>query len=294
MDATTFLARYQPLRRRAEVAFWVLVLGLEAVFNSVVTIIDARQMARPVAAWEPVLWEVSSVLVVGALVPAVAAFERRFALRWATLARHLPWHVLGSVAFCVLHVLGAFALRSAGYALFGQRYAFQDWGAQIAYEYLKDVRSYVMILAALLSYRFVLLRLQGEARLLDAPEPAPGTPPPADPVPRERPERFLVRRLRREFLIAAHDIEWLQAQGNYVGLHVRGHDYLLRSTLADFLEQLDPARFVRVHRSYAVNLDAVAEIEPLDAGDARLRMRDGSHVPCSRRYREALNPRGGA
>ena len=97
-----------------------------------------------------------------------------------------------------------------------------------------------------------------------------------------------MRKLRKEFLIAAADIEWLQAQGNYVGLHVRGHDYLLRSTLADLLEQLDPARFARVHRSYAVNLDHIAEIEPLEAGDARLRMKDGSQVPCSRRYREAL------
>lgn len=97
-----------------------------------------------------------------------------------------------------------------------------------------------------------------------------------------------MRKLRKEFLIAARDIEWLQAQGNYVGLHVSGHDYLLRSTLADFLGQLDAARLARVHRSYAVNLDRVAEIEPLDGGDARLRMKDGSHVPCSRRYRDAL------
>ena len=52
--------------------------------------------------------------------------------------------------------------------------------------------------------------------------------------------------------------------------------------------RLDPARFVRVHRSYMVNLDHVAEIEPLDTGDARLTMHDGSRVPCSRRYREAL------
>ena len=97
-----------------------------------------------------------------------------------------------------------------------------------------------------------------------------------------------MRKLRREFLIAATDIEWLQAQGNYVGLHVNGHDYLLRSTLTEFLAQLDPARFVRVHRSYVVNLDRIAEIEPLDGGEARLKMRDGSAVPCSRRYRDAL------
>jgi DNA-binding LytR/AlgR family response regulator len=97
-----------------------------------------------------------------------------------------------------------------------------------------------------------------------------------------------VRKLRREFLIATADIEWLQAQGNYVGLHVSGHDYLLRSTLTEFLEQLDPARFARVHRSHAVNLDRIAEIEPLDGGDARLKMKGGTQVPCSRRYRDAL------
>lgn len=142
--------------------------------------------------------------------------------------------------------------------------------------------------SAALSYR-LLLRAQGEARLLDVPEPATGAPAAASPA--LRPERFLVRKLRSEFLIAANDIEWLQAQGNYVGIHVSGHDYLLRSTLADFLGQLDPARFAQVHRSFAVNLDRVAQIEALDSGDARLHMKDGSQVACSRRYRNALGGR---
>ena len=118
--------------------------------------------------------------------------------------------------------------------------------------------------------------------------------PDAPPPPPARPERFLVRKLRREFLIAATDIDWLQAEGNYVGLHVNGHDYLLRSTLTDFLAQLDPALFVRVHRSHAVNLGRIKEIEPLDGGDARLHMHDGTTVPCSRRYRDALRTGIGA
>lgn len=133
-----------------------------------------------------------------------------------------------------------------------------------------------------MSYRFLMLRLTGEAKLLDAPEP----------LPAPRPARFLVRKLRREFLVAASDIEWVQAQDNYVGLHVNGHDYLLRSTFTEFLQHLDPERFVRVHRSHAVNLDHVAEIEPLDSGDARLTMRDGSTVPCSRRHRDAIGQLG--
>jgi len=57
--------------------------------------------------------------------------------------------------------------------------------------------------------------------------------------------------------------------------------------------RLDPSRFVRVHRSYFVNLDYLAEIEPLDTGDARLQLRDGAKIPCSRRYRGALRDRFG-
>jgi DNA-binding LytR/AlgR family response regulator len=52
--------------------------------------------------------------------------------------------------------------------------------------------------------------------------------------------------------------------------------------------RLDPERFVRVHRSYIVNRTFLAHIEPLDSGDARLLLKDGTHVPCSRRYRQAL------
>jgi hypothetical protein len=318
------------LRRRAEIGFWAVVLSVQVAFNTLVTWFDLSGTGRPIATWEPLWWEVSSTLVVAALIPAVVAFERRFPVHRDTVWRHLPWHVLGSVAYCTLHLAGLLVLRHTGYAVMGQSYQPAGWWVQWGYEYLKDARSYVLIVCALVTYRFFLLRLQGEARVLDAPEPparpdpqggsphllsqrlpphasqavdpshgltqgqepAQPTPgPPAAPLPTPRPERFLVRKLRSEFLIAANDIAWLKAEANYVGLRVHGHDYLLRSPLTDFLTQLDPARFVRVHRSYAVNLDAIAEIELLDSGDARLHMKDGSHVPCSRRYRSALVPR---
>lgn len=277
----TWLARYLPYRRQAEIGFWVAVLSIHMLFNSITAWIDLR--TAPFV--QPLVWELSSALTVGLLIPALLAFERRFPLRWDTLRRHLPWHLAGTLVFCAVHVLVMMTLRKAAYALVGASYHFGNWATVLAYEYLKDVRSYVLILCAVLSYRLLLLRLQGEARVLDAPETPAGAEPAGPPA---RPERFLVRKLRKEFLIAATDIEWLQAQGNYIGIHVNGHDYLLRSTLADFLGQLDPARFVQVHRSYAANLDRVAEIEPLDSGDARLRMKDGSQVPCSRRYRAAL------
>ncbi|RFP79372.1 LytTR family transcriptional regulator [Hydrogenophaga borbori] len=286
----------------AEVAFWTVVIGVHALLNTVVARADMREAGLPWGWWEAAVWEGSSHAVLLALIPAIAAWNRRFPLHGSTLARHLPWHLLGSVLFSLAHVAGMVALRHALHAAAGQTYGFGPWWSEWGYEYLKDVRAYAAIVAALMVYQLLLLRLQGEARVLDAPEPpvpasaqAPAAraeavvaSPPADPPPPARPERFLVRQLRKEFLIAANDIDWVQAQANYVGLRVNGHDYLLRSTLAEFARQLDPARFVQVHRSYLVNLERVAEIEPLDSGDARLRLRDGAEVPCSRRHRAAL------
>ena len=83
-------------------------------------------------------------------------------------------------------------------------------------------------------------------------------------------------------------MEYLQASGNYVNLHLHTRDYPLRSTMAGIEPRMDPNRFVRVLRSYMVNLDLIKEIEPLDTGDTRILMKDGSLIPCSRRYRPAL------
>ena len=285
--------RYEPIRRRVEVGFWIVFMALQAVFNTVVALVDSRGRAVPRATWEIVTWEVSSHLVLLALVPAVVAVQRRLSpLARTHLLRYLAWHLAASVVFSVVHVAAMFALRSMVYAAAGERYDYAGWTGHWGYEYLKDVRAYLAMVFGIWVYGVFMLRLQGEARVLDPPEAA--APEPIQPTAPEhsvlpaRPERFLVRKLRREFLIAAGDIDWLQAEGNYVGLHVNGHDYLLRATLTDFLTQLDPVHFVRVHRSHAVNLGRVKEIEPLDGGDARLHMADGTTVPCSRRYREAL------
>jgi len=296
-SSSTLWPRYQRVRRRVEWLFWPLVLGLHLALNLAVALIDARDAGRPLPLATLALWEGSSHLAVLVLIPALVAWSRRYPLQAGSLRRNLPWHLLGSLLFSLAHVALMVALRHLAHGLAGGSYDFGPWLPRWGYEYLKDLRSYAAIVGVLTAYRFVLLRAQGEARVLDAPEPAPepasadtpaDAPAPAPEPPPARPERFLVRKLRSEFLIAASDIDCVQAQSNYVALHVRGHEYLLRSTLADFLTQLDPARFVRVHRSYAVNLERVVEIEPTDSGDARLRLTSGAWVPCSRRYREEL------
>ncbi len=275
------------LRRTLEVAFWIVATLLNGIANSLTMLIEVRRAGLDYAAWKPVLWEFSSGLVFLALVPALVWFTRRFPIHLDTWRRQLPWHVLGSVVFSVLHVVGMVAIRKLVYATQGEAYDFSPWLREFTYEYLKDWRSYLTMVATIEVYRFIRRRLKGEASLLDRADDEPA--PPAGQV--ERPERFLVRKLGREFLVAADDIDWLQAAGNYVNLNVRGREYPLRSTMAGIEAQLDPDRFARVHRSYIVNLDRLEQIEPLESGDARLQLHDGTRLPCSRSYREALRNR---
>jgi hypothetical protein len=276
--------RYRPWRRWVEWGFWIASYLIGAVANSVTALMDVRRMNLDFQAWEPAVWEWSSHLVALALVPAVLWFTRRFPLHFDTWRRSLPWLALGSVVWSALHVGGMVAIRKLVYAAQGYQYDFSPWLVEFFYEYVKDVRHFAGIVLFVEVYRLLIRRLQGEASVLAAPDDAL---PPDSP---ERPERFLVRKLGKEFLIAAADVEYLQAAGNYVNLHVRGRDYPLRTTMATIETQLDPARYARVHRSYIVNLDCVGEIEPLDTGDARIVMRDGIAIPCSRTYRDSLRP----
>jgi DNA-binding LytR/AlgR family response regulator len=186
------------------------------------------------------------------------------------------------VAYSVIHVVAMVLARKAFYAWQGTSYDYGNWPLELFYEYLKDFRSYIFILLIVGAYRLFMLRLQGEATLLDAPDSGPSE------GSIERPERFLVKKLGKEFLLPAAEIEYVKAMGNYVNLRVRGRDYPLRSTMAALEARIDASKFVRVHRSYIVNLDQVVEIEPTDGGDAAIRMKDGATVPCSRRYRDTL------
>jgi LytTr DNA-binding domain-containing protein len=282
--ANTRLERYLRHRRSWEVALWTAWWLLDAAANSAVSIMDIARRDLQFAWWEPVVWEYSSALMLLALVPAQLAFDRRFPFHSETWQRALRGHLLATIPYSLAHVLGMVGLRHLAYGVVGAQYDFGDWPKELLYEYLKDVRTYAGVMIVIYLYRLLLLRLRGEARLLTAPD----TGLPAEPI--ERPSRFLVRKLGAEFLVAAHDIEFLEAAENYVNLHVRGRVYPLRSTMTAIQDRLDPALFARVHRSYIVNLDFLDQIEPLDTGDARLLLKNGTRIPCSRRYRNALRP----
>ncbi|QCO66589.1 LytTR family transcriptional regulator [Luteimonas yindakuii] len=275
--------RLLAVRRPLEVGYWVISCALSAIGNSLTARIDVARAGLQFADWEVATWESSSALAVLLLAPLVIAFTARWPVHVDNWLRRVPLYLLASVVWSLLHVGLMVTMRKLVYAMQGTTYVFGD---AFGYEYLKDARTFLGIVVLLHMYRLLVRRIQGEASLLAAPDHGP----PAEPV--ERPERFLVRKLGREFLVAATDIEWVQGAGNYANLHVRGHVYPLRSTLAQLQERLDPARFLRVHRSHLVNLAQIASIEPVDSGDARIHLHDGTVVPCSRRYRDQLKAAG--
>lgn len=107
--------------------------------------------------------------------------------------------------------------------------------------------------------------------------------------PAQYQERIVVKSRSTMNIVKISDIQWIKADGNYVTLHTNGAAYLLRSTLQAMAESLNPAIFVRIHRSAIVNLDYVQSFEPLFQGDYTVRLHSGATLTLSRHYRDVLN-----
>ena len=283
-NSATGLQHFLHYRRLYSLVLLLLLFAVAGITDGLTQAVDVRRWDIVIQPWEIVVWESSSTVVVLALVPAILLFDRYIPLTWGNWRQALLKHLAASVVFSIVHVGGMLMLRNLAYHLIANRgYGFDDWFGQWMYEYYKDVRTYLNLLFLIYAYRFILLRLQGEASELATPE-SESQAEQEDTYP----ERFLVKKLGKEFLINTQEIEWLEAQGNYVNLHVDNRAYPLRSTMAAIQERLDPTTFVRVHRSYIINVNCLAEIEPLETGDARLTLRNGMQLQCSRTFRKNL------
>ncbi len=106
-----------------------------------------------------------------------------------------------------------------------------------------------------------------------------------------RTERFLVRTGNRSVLVKASDVDWFEAEANYVRLHVAAQRHLVRATMSSLEDSLDPSRFIRIHRGTIVNLDRVREIQPWFSGDHVVVLGDGTKLRMSRSYAPRLMSR---
>ena len=129
------------------------------------------------------------------------------------------------------------------------------------------------------------------ARLLDAPEPGrdalDGALVRAASGP-ARLERILVRDRGRIFPLAVNEIEYMKADSKYTVIAARGQHFLVRIGISELEAQLDPARFIRIHRSALVNLDFVDSMRADDQSQLQILMRDGTSLGANREASKLL------
>ena len=276
-----------------QVAAWTVLLAFSVVVHAYVETATAARSGVPLTLDRALAIETSSHLVVAALLPVLYWMHARWPITGAR--RNLAIHVAAVVPFSLVHTLGLWLLRQLWFAgVLGEAYSLPLTADRFGYEFAKDIFNYGLVSAGVLAMRHVFAK-PVPAAVPGAPsEHPPEAPPGAVPMPAApRPERFAVRKGGREILVAVADIDWVEAAGNYAVLHVGGDTLEIRSSLSRLEGELDPQRFVRVHKSAIVNVARIAEVTPWMSGDWRIRLQDGGEVNLSRRYRprfEALVP----
>lgn len=108
-----------------------------------------------------------------------------------------------------------------------------------------------------------------------------------------RPNRLMIKSGGRIHFVRMADIDWCEAQGNYVRVHVGSQEHLVRDTMSHLESELDPQQFVRIHRSTIVNVDRIQEMQSSFNGEYVVLLRTGTRLTLSRGYREILQARLG-
>ena len=264
--------------RWAAPVIWTTILSVSCVTQAYITVADDARRGASTPFATSFAIQATSHVVIAALIPVVYWMQRHFPL---TSARNFAAHTVALVLFSVVHTLGMAALRMLWFiAILGDAsYRFPITLDRLGYEFTKDIFTYCVMNLGVMAFHYLRER---ETAVAPA---AKGE---------ATPERFAVRkRGGSEVMVEVADIDWVEASGNYAILHVGGETFEIRSSLAKLEAELDPRRFVRVHKSHLVNIGRVAEVVPWVSGDWRIRLQDGAEVNLSRRYRqrfEALAP----
>jgi len=260
-----------------QLLFWLLIAVIQASIGAATVIADYQRLEITTLSWQPIVWESSSQIAGGLLIYMIVWFDHKLATLTSKPLIRVLAHASFSIVYSVSHVMGMVLLRKTAYMFVGENYNFGDWPSELIYEYTKDGYSYIWIVGIIYAYRFIIVRLRGEAKAIAFGED--------EKIP-DRPERLLVKKIGKEFIIKIEDIEWIEASGNYMNLHIANHVYPLRETMSNLENKLNPKHFARIHRSTIVNLDFVKEIQASDSGDHNLMLSSGKSLKLSRRYRE--------
>ena len=272
------LDRYLKHERLYAALLFAALLFINNTIIATSIIMEARRAGVDIPLLRPFINEYSSAMATLLLIPAILWLLARYPLHWGKLKHNLLAHAGFSVLFSVAHIALFVAMRKVLFGLQGIDYQYSNNLLEsFVYEYRKDAWSYTVILVCVHSYQFILSRLRGEAVPVASGEDMPAG---------RAPERFLVRKLGKEFVVRVDQVEWLEAAGNYVNLHMGDKVYPLRATMANLIDSLADRGFVRIHRSRGLNLDYVDAITPQESGDCEISLKSGTTITLSRRYRD--------
>jgi two-component system LytT family response regulator len=101
-------------------------------------------------------------------------------------------------------------------------------------------------------------------------------------------DRLVIKSSGRVFFLKTEEIDWIEAAGNYLRLHVGGEVHLLRETMTNLESRLNSGQFIRIHRSTMVNIERIKELRPLFHGDYMVLLHDKTELTLSRSYRPKL------
>jgi two-component system, LytTR family, response regulator len=106
---------------------------------------------------------------------------------------------------------------------------------------------------------------------------------------RRRHARVVVKTGGKVIFLRSEEIEWVEAAGNYVRLHVGGVSHLFRESMKNMESRLDPELFVRIHRSAIINVDRIRELQPWFHGEYVVILQDGTRLMASRVFSDRLD-----
>lgn len=256
---------------------WMAIAGVGVIItlvNATSVLIDwRREGMTPGAAYEPFLWEFTSLIGVLALAPLVGWAIKRWPVTPQTLWPNAAVHLALTVPFCLAHVAVMVALRMAVYALLSRPYDYfaPDATLIVFYEWRKDVLTYALVAGVYWLFEWLRARAVSSAASRQDGE-----------------ARLELKDGAATVFLQPRDILWLEAAGNYVEVHTASRTHLVRATLGAYEQHLASQGFVRVHRSRVVNRSRITEIRPTPAGDFELVLDTGAKLIGSRRFRAGL------
>lgn len=244
---------------------------VNAAINSASVASDLTRRGADFQPIEPWIWEFSSAASLLIWLWPVLWLDDRLRARTANWALRLGVRVLASVAFSAAHVATMVGLRLAIYRAAGWHYDFGPWRDGFVYEYRKDAMTYALIVGLAAVWRMLIARESAVVVASTVVAPLAAAAPPS----------FLVRTTQGDLLVRAQDIDWVEAQGNYVALHVQNTPRLLRHTLAEMEARLAQHGFIRTHRRALVNRARVQAIIPPELGEPGVQLSSGQVAPLS-------------